>query len=213
MRHDSERVPGKNFRPLGDRPLFHHVIGMLLECPTISDVVIDTDSSVIRDDAQGTFPEVTILERPERLRDGSVPMNDVLLNDIEQFPADVYVQTHSTNPFLRSESVEAALKIFAEASDHDSLFSVTRLQTRLWRSDGSPMNHDPRVLMRTQDLQPVFEENSCLYIFSGDTLKRTGSRIGDHPYLFELRRQEALDIDTEEDFEMAEALFAARRSA
>jgi CMP-N-acetylneuraminic acid synthetase len=211
MRHASERVPGKNYRPLGGRPLFHHIVGTLRSCPEIDEVVIDTDSEKISADATVSFPGVRVLERPEHLRAGTVPMNDVLLHDTGQVDADLYLQTHSTNPLLRAATISEAIRRFlAERADHDSLFGVTRLQTRLWRADGTPLNHDPAVLLRTQDLDPVFEENSCLYLFTRELLAERGTRIGARPLLYEIPRDEAWDIDEEIDFEVASALFEAR---
>lgn len=208
MRHDSERVPGKNYRRLGGRPLFHHIVETLLAVPTIATVVIDTDSELMKDGARRDFPTVRILDRPEHLRDGLVPMNHVLLHDVQQIGADLYLQTHSTNPLLRSDTVAAAIERYLGAPDTDSLFGVTRLQTRLWGEDGEPINHDRTVLLRTQDLPPVFEENSCLYLFTRDTLERRGNRIGERPILFEIPRDEAWDIDEEVDFQVVEALYA-----
>ena len=92
-----------------------------------------------------------------------------------------------------------------EADNHDSLFSVTRWQTRLYGADGTPINHDPDVLLRTQDLPPVYEENSNLYLFTADQIA-AGRRIGDRPILFEIHPLEAVDIDDEHDFVLAEAL-------
>jgi CMP-N-acetylneuraminic acid synthetase len=208
MRHESERVPGKNYRTFGGRPLFHQILETLSESPRVTRTVIDTDSDVIREDAARAFPDVEVVERPAHLRDGSTPMNDVLLNDVRRIDADLYLQTHSTNPLLRPESVTAAIDDFLAAEDaFDSLFSVTRLQTRLWTAAGEPINHDRAVLARTQDLPPVFEENSCLYLFSRDSLERHHNRIGERPMLFELPRDEAWDIDDEVDFRIAEALF------
>ena len=210
MRHDSERVPGKNYRPLGGRPLFHHIVETLLASPAISRVAIDTDSDVVRDSARAAFPEVDVLERPPHLRDGMIPMNDVLLNDVDRIQGDLYLQTHSTNPLLRTATVTAAVERLLGDPASDSLFGVTRLQTRLWNADGTPMNHDRSVLVRTQDLPPVYEENSCLYLFTRDSLERHGSRIGERPILFEIPRDEAWDIDEEVDFRVAEALYALR---
>jgi CMP-N-acetylneuraminic acid synthetase len=210
MRHDSERVPGKNYRPLGGRPLFHHIVETLLACPLISTVAIDTDSDIIRDGARSAFPDVQVLERPLHLRDGMVPMNDVLLHDVGRLEGDLYLQTHSTNPLLRTATVTAAIERLLGDPDRDSLFGVTRLQTRLWRADGTPLNHDRTVLVRTQDLPPVYEENSCVYLFTRDGLERHGSRIGERPILFEIPRDEAWDIDEEIDFRVVEALYALR---
>ena len=112
MRHDSERVKGKNFRAFVHRPLYHTIIETLLNCQSIKTVVIDTDSPFILDDAQKHFPTVTVLERPEHLREGTVPMNDVLLNTVTQIKADYYLQTHSTNPLLTSDTISRAITSF-----------------------------------------------------------------------------------------------------
>jgi CMP-N-acetylneuraminic acid synthetase len=212
MRHESERVAGKNYRPLGGRPLFHHIISTLLASPRIARTVIDTDSELIRNDAAQAFPEVEVLERPPELRDATTSMNDVLLNDIRRIDADLYLQTHSTNPLLRTNSVTRAIDEFLAAGRYDSLFSVTRRQARIWSADAQPMNHDPSILVRTQDLPPFFEENSCLYLFSRESLERHGSRIGERPMLFELPRDESWDIDDEADFRIAEALHRLQAS-
>jgi CMP-N-acetylneuraminic acid synthetase len=209
MRHDSERVPGKNYRPMAGQPLYRHIVRSLLATPEIARVVIDTDSAVIKRDAAAEFPDVTVLDRPEDLRDGNIPMNDVLLNDIRQVDADLYLQTHSTNPLLKPLTIQRALRQFLDQPEHDSMFSVTRIQARLWSADGKPMNHDPAVLLRTQDLAPVYLENSCLYLFTGEMLRERGTRIGANPLLFEIDRDEASDIDEEQDFRMVEALMLA----
>jgi len=206
MRHHSERVPGKNVRPLAGRPLYHYILDILLAVPEIGQVVVDTDSPVILDKLPERFPSVLALERPAHLRAGEIPMNDVLLNTTARLEADWFLQTHSTNPLLKPETVSAAIRALLAGPDHDSLFTVTRLQTRLWDENGTPLNHDPAVLLRTQDLPPVFEENSCLYIFQRETLVRRGNRVGERPLMFEIPREEAIDIDEEFDFLLAECL-------
>jgi CMP-N-acetylneuraminic acid synthetase len=207
MRHNSERVPGKNYRHLAGIPLYHHVVRMLSSVPEIDRVLVDTDSPFIIEDCAASFPHVQVLVRPEHLRDGAIAMNDVLLNTLDQVDADVALQTHSTNPFLKAETVSAALNIFTKpGSDVDSIFSVTRLQARLWDDRTRPVNHDPSVLLRTQDLAPLYVENSCFFIFTPQLLRERGNRIGARPFMVEMGPLEALDIDIEEDFAMAEAI-------
>lgn len=207
MRHNSERVPGKNYRLLAGYPLYHHIIRTLGKVSSIDHIVIDTDSEFIIDDCSVNFPDVQVLVRPENLRDGNIAMNDVLLNTLKQVEADVVIQTHSTNPFLKPETVSAALENFNQPnSECDSLFSVTRLQTRLWDARTQPVNHDPAVLLRTQDLAPLFIENSCFFIFTPTLLREHGTRIGPNPSMFEMSTLEALDIDIEEDFTLAVAI-------
>ena len=212
MRHNSERVPGKNYRMLAGVPLYHHVVRSLLASRHVERVIIDTDSQHIVDDATACFPQVEIVERPEHLRSGHTPMTDVLMHTCSVIDADWYLQTHSTNPFLRPETIDAAVCALDAAGDaHDSLFSVTALRTRLWHPDGRPVNHNPAVLLRTQDLPPIYEENSNLYVFERRTLEERGNRIGAKPLLFEVSPSEALDIDDEWDFTIARAIAEGQR--
>ena len=208
MRHSSERVPGKNYRDFNGRPLYHWVIDSLLACDKITSVIIDTDSPTIMEDSAKAFPEVILMERPAHLRAGETPMNDVLLNTINQVEADFYMQTHSTNPLLAPNTVSDAVDTFLNNFPvYDSLFGVTRLQTRLWDILGRAVNHNPNILLRTQDLPPIFEENSCIYIFTKKILEEKHNRIGNRPFLFEIDAEEAQDIDVELDFRVAEFLF------
>ncbi|MEM7534200.1 MAG: acylneuraminate cytidylyltransferase family protein [Chloroflexota bacterium] len=211
MRHNSERVIGKNYRAFAGKPLYHRIMTVLESSPLISQIVIDTDSPTIMQDAAEHFPRVLILERPVHLRDGATPMNDVLLNTVKQIDADFYLQTHSTNPLLTAESVTASIQRFLDTYPmYDSLFSVTRLQTRLWDSLGRAVNHNPAILLRTQDLPPIYEENSCLYVFTREILEQRHNRIGLRPLMHEIDASEAVDVDEEIDFQIAELLYKVR---
>lgn len=213
MRHSSERVPGKNYRPFGNGlPLFHHMVDVMLSCQAIDAIVIDTDSPTIKEQCAEKYPSVIVLDRPEHLLGGMTPMNDVLLHDATEVPSEFYLQTHSTNPLLTKETMQKAVDAFFKNYPiYDSLFSVTRMQTRYWDILGRAINHNPNILIRTQDLPPTFEENSCLYIFEGKTLRERHNRIGYRPQLFELDRLEAQDIDEEIDFRIADLIFKQTR--
>ena len=212
MRNDSKRVPGKNYRLFDGLPLYHHIINSLLACPLIAKVVIDTDSPIITKDAMENFPQVQILERPEHIRADTIPMNEVLLHDVSQIKADFYFQTHSTNPLLKTETITKAIESFlGKYPEYDSLFSVTRLNTRLWDQLVRPVNHNPAILLRTQDLPPIFEENSNIYIFSRNTLQTRRNRLGERPLMFEIGALESTDIDEELDFRIAELLYTESR--
>ncbi len=212
MREHSERVPGKNYRLLAGRPLFHYIIESLLACPQISEVVVDTDSPGIQRGLAQDFPAVRVLERPQHLRAGEIPMNTILLHDTAQVPADLYLQTHSTNPLLQPATIQAAIEAFRADPSKDSLFTVTALQTRLYDGAGAAINHNPRELLRTQDLPPVYEENSCLYLFTRDNLERYDHRIGATPLMFPIPREEAWDIDEELDFQVVDFLMRRRQA-
>ena len=213
MRHHSQRVPGKNYRPLAGKPLFHHIIETLLAVPEIDMVMVDTDSEPVMDSVCRFFPTVKLIQRPEHLRADDVPMNDILLHDTAQVDADFYLQTHSTNPLLKAETISRGVKAFLdEYPKYDSLFSVTRWQTRLYFQDGRAINHNPLELIQTQDLPPVYEENSCLYLFTRENLARKRHRIGDKPFMFEIDKSEAWDIDEELDFEITDFLMKRKNN-
>jgi CMP-N-acetylneuraminic acid synthetase len=212
MRHNSERVKGKNYRPFAGRPLFHCILESLFSCSLIDNIVIDTDSPIIREDVKQNFPDVFLIDRPEHLKEGNMPMNEVLAWDISKVDDDFFLQTHSTNPLLSPETIKRAIEIFLKQYPfYDSLFSVTRKKARLWDSVTRPVNHNPRILLRTQDLPPLFEENSNLYIFTRESLEKYHSRIGRRPLMFEMDRLEATDIDEELDFQIAEFLYLKRK--
>ncbi len=211
MRHHSQRVPGKNYRPLAGKPLYQHIIETLLSVPEISTIVVDTDSEPVMDGLRRDFPQVVILPRPGNLRADTISMNEILLYDTSRVEADFYLQTHSTNPLLRPETISKAIQTFlADYPAHDSLFSVTRLQTRLYDQHGHALNHDPNILLQTQDLPPVYEENSCIYIFTRENLERRHNRLGERPLMFEMDADEAWDIDEELDFAITDFLMQHR---
>jgi len=211
MRHHSQRVPGKNYRLLAGKPLYQHIIETLLLVPEISSIAVDTDSNPVMQGLRRDFPQVVILPRPGKLRAASIPMNEILLYDTSQVEADFYLQTHSTNPLLRPATISKAIQSFlADYPTHDSLFSVTPLQTRLYDQNGQALNHDPNILLQTQNLPPVFEENSCIYIFTRENLERRRNRLGERPLMFVMEAEEAWDIDEQLDFAITDFLMQNR---
>ena len=209
MRHHSQRVPGKNFRLLAGKPLYQHIVETLLACPEISQVVVNTDSPPVIEGLRSNFPQVLVLERPEQLRADQISMNEILAYDTSQVEADLYLQTHSTNPLLRSATVSRAIQaLLADYPAYDSLFSVTHIQVRLWDQLGRAINHNPAILIQTQDLPPIYEENSCIYIFNRQNLLRRRNRLGDRPMMFPIEAAEAWDIDEELDFAITEFLMS-----
>jgi CMP-N-acetylneuraminic acid synthetase len=207
MKAHSERVKAKNFRDFDGRPLFRWVLDTLLSSPLIGRVVINTDAEgVIRAAGLPEDARVTIRTRKPELCGDLVSMNRIIADDIQAFPSDIYLMTHATNPLLSRNTIESAIETFLSArasGQHDSLFAVNRVQTRFYRADGSPVNHDPKVLLRTQDLEPWFEENSNLYLFTQSSFLSTGARIGNSPLIFETPPIESIDIDDEADWNFA----------
>jgi CMP-N-acetylneuraminic acid synthetase len=211
MRHNSQRIPGKNYRLLAGKPLYQHIIETLLAVPEITTIMVDTDSVPVIDGIRENFPQIKITQRPEYLRAPQIPMNEILAYDTAQIEADFYLQTHSTNPLLQAETLSYGIQEFLRQYPAcDSMFSVTRLQTRLYDQLTRPINHNPAILLQTQDLPPVYEENSCFYMFTRSNLLTRRNRMGERPLMVEIPRLEAVDIDEEADFEIADLLMRKR---
>ena len=210
MKAHSSRVPGKNFREFSGKPLFRWILDTLLAVDDISKVVINTDArSILNDNGLEESDRIVIRDRKQELCGDEVSMNLVLEDDVNTVPADVYLMTHTTNPLLSVDTIRNALAKFKkhyEADENDSLFTVNKIQTRFYREDCSPVNHDPDNLIPTQELEPWYEENSNLYIFTRDSFLQTNARIGKRPLMYEVPKMESVDIDEQDDWDLAEAL-------
>jgi len=207
IKSNSERVKGKNFRNFCGKPLYHHIIHTLDKTYGVDEIVINTDSLQIIDEAPALSPKVRIHRRPEELCGDFVSTNKLFAYDLEHTDADIYLQTHATNPLLKAETIALALKSYIEnMDDYDSLFSVTEHQTRFYDKENQPVNHNPQELLRTQDLPPLYEENSCLYLFTKESFASTNARIGSRPHMLPTPRLESIDIDDEVTWKIAEML-------
>ncbi|MDR6267572.1 acylneuraminate cytidylyltransferase family protein [Roseobacter sp. N2S] len=209
MKANSQRVKGKNFRDFCGKPLFRWILDALLAIEEIDEVIINTDARhILAENGLVETDRVRIRDRKPELIGDEVSMNLIIADDVAAVPADVYMMTHTTNPLLSADTIGAALAKFSAAQaagTADSLFTVNKIQTRFYRADCSAINHDPDNLIQTQDLEPWFEENSNLYIFTADSFASTKARIGSKPMMHESPGLEASDIDTPQDWDMAVA--------
>jgi CMP-N-acetylneuraminic acid synthetase len=209
MKKNSERVPNKNMKLFNGKPLYHAIINTLLKSKYIDSIYIDTDSEIIINDVQINFPAIKIINRPIELQGDLVSMNEIISYNLNMLNYDIYLQTHSTNPLINVNTIDLALSTFIENENYDSLFTVTKIQSRFYWSDGSPLNHDINNLIRTQDLQPIYEENSNLYIFTKLSFQNANKkRIGLKPMMFEINKIESIDIDEIDDFNLAELIYS-----
>jgi len=210
MKENSERVKGKNFKFLHGKPLFQWILEALLSLPEVSKVVINTDArAILAEHGLIDSERVQVRDRNPEICGDLVSMNLILADDLANVSADVYLMTHTTNPLLSSATIRKALQQFLVARSNgtaDSLFTVNRFQTRFYRQDGTAVNHDPNNLIRTQDLDPWYEENSNLYIFTSESFAATQARIGKLPLMYETPRLESIDIDDSTDWQLAEAI-------
>ena len=207
IKANSVRVKGKNFRDFCGKPLFRWVLDTLLEVKEIDQVVINTDArQILAENGLVETDRIIIRDRKPEICGDHVSMNLVLADDVANVPAEMYLMTHTTNPLMSADTIKKAIAAFAEAraaGKADSLFTVDKVQTRFYRADASPVNHDPDNLLPTQELEPWFEENSNLYIFTADSFAKTNARIGKQPMMYEGPYFESIDIDTPQDWDFA----------
>jgi CMP-N-acetylneuraminic acid synthetase len=210
MKANSERVKGKNFKDLGGKPLFRWMLDTLISVSSIDAVVINTDArKILEENGLIEGERVIIRDRKQEICGDLVSMNLVIKDDVENVDADIYLMTHTTNPFLSQKSVEAAIahfKMALKSGKADSLFTVNKVQERFYDIDVKALNHDPDNLLRTQDLKPWYKENSNMYLFTKESFSQTNARIGKNPMMLETEAFESTDIDTPDDWDLAEVL-------
>jgi len=208
LKSHSERVPGKNFKLLGGKPLYMWIITTLLTIREVTGIVIDTDS----DDRElwrlDENPKIEIKKRAPNLVGDFVSMNEIIWDYLATSSENNFLMTHATNPFLSRRSILKAIEYYFNQKEngYDSLFTVTAIQGRLFNEIAEPINHDPSKLIRTQDLEIMFLENSCLYLFDKATFLKNHARIGSKPYLLPIPALDAIDIDTQEEWDLAQKI-------
>jgi CMP-N-acetylneuraminic acid synthetase len=205
LKGHSARVPGKNLRQFDSRPLFHVIVATLQRTLRVGSIYIDTDDERIATSA-ATLEDVIVFPRRSDLLGDDVSVNRLIAAFLESHTSEHLFQTHATNPLLRSETIDGAIDRYFSQPSLSSLFAVTRYQARFYRGDMTPINHDRSELLPTQQLAPLYMENSNFYIFSREAFFEHGRRITNGAAMFEVDPMEAIDIDEERDFAIAEAI-------
>lgn len=199
----SKRVPGKNIRPFFDgTPLVHFIQKACLKAKNIDEVYIYCSDGKIQD---YLLPGVKYLRRPKYLDGDDINANDIIREFINTVEADIYVNAHTTSPFAKSETIEELVDKVA-GGRYDSAFCAEEIRTFMWK-DGLPMNFDPDHFPRTQDLPLIYGETSIAYVFTRNSFVKHNRRLGSHPYIKEVGKIEAMDIDYPEDFDICDAIY------
>ncbi len=197
---NSQRVKGKNFRLVNGIPLYKYLLNKLKEC-NFDEIYVDSDSEEI--EIYCKEMGYKFIPRLDRLKLDSSNGNDLLKYHSEIIEADYYFQLFVTAPLLSIESINLCIKILQESNFHDSIFTVTHNHTWFW-FDNKPINYDPKVLPRSQDAIPLISETTGLYGITKKDSNPISCRIGDNPYMYKVDKIEAIDLDTEFDFNYLE---------
>lgn len=205
IRLNSKRVPQKNIKPLAGRPMCRYMLDTLMRVSGIDRVYVYCSDPAI----QKYMPEGAVFLQRDKWLDGDeIKAKDTYGAFISEIDADVYVAACTTSPFTKAETISKGVRSVVSGG-HDSAFSVKRVQTFAWYQ-GRPINYSPTDIPRTQDLSPVFVETSAFFVFKKEIWTEHGRRIGFNPCLCEVGEIEAIDIDTQEDFDFASAVMRHR---
>tara|TARA_R110002020_G_scaffold29001_1_gene91793 strand:- start:13216 stop:13863 length:648 start_codon:yes stop_codon:yes gene_type:complete len=205
IKHLSQRVEGKNFRDFGGEPLFKHTLLKYVD----DEVYVDTDSEKVIDLIRGDhrLANVIVSKRKDELRGHEVSVCDLIQDFIKTNNIRTnIVQIHVTSPFLKRETILKASELMDK---HDSVVACNVYRSRFWREETygyCPVNHNPTKMEQTQDLPPLYEENSAFYIFDPNVMLKTNSRVGINPYFYGIMTPENIDIDIESDWNHAVGL-------
>lgn len=199
----SSRLPNKNIKPFFDgTPLMAFIQKTCLASSMIDDVYVYCSDESVR---PYVIDGVKFLKRPEYLDSDSINANDIIREFMKSVEADIYVNAHTTSPFARTESINECILRVA-SGEYDSAFCAEAVRTFMWQN-GKPINFDPSHFPRTQDLPLILAETSIAYVFPKETFTKYNRRVGIKPYVHEVSKIEALDIDYPEDFAVADAVY------
>lgn len=198
---NNERLPGKNTKLLGDKPLIEYQLRALELSGEFESINVYCSDEAIK---PFLTEKATFVKRPAFLDLPTSNFNQIFSSFIDEVDADIYVYAHATAPFVTVDTIRECVAA-VKSGEYDSAFCAVRIQDYLW-SDGQPMNFDAQNLPRSQDIKPIFRETSGIYVIPKDMYKKLGRRIGLKPYIKEVSFKESVDINNPEDFELAQAL-------
>ena len=201
LRKNSKRLKNKNIKKINGKPLYQFILKQLINSKLIKKIIITTDYKF-----KDNHRKLIFIKRPKNLR-GNCSMNLVIKDVLNKLDGDEFIQLHATSPLLKKKTIEKAIRHYKK-NKYDSLFSVTRIQKRFWSHKNKPINYKVSNSPTTQTLRLLYEENSGFYIFSRKTFLKRNNRIGLKPKLFEINKQEAFDIDDNDDFEIVKKLLS-----
>ncbi len=199
---NNERFPNKNITPFSNgKPLIHYILNTLQEVKEIDDIYVYCSDVKIKE----YLPDsILFLQREKFLDNSETPFNEILTTFRDLVHSDIYVLTHSTAPFIKKETFEESIKS-VKTGKFDSAISVFPVQEFLWK-DNKPFNYDVENIPRTQDIDPLYSETCGMFVYKKEVIEKN-RRIGDSVYLHQVSKIEAVDINTKDDFLIADAIF------
>ena len=197
----NERLPGKNTKLLGDKPLIHYIQESLLASDGIDEIYTYCSNPEI---TEYLLSGVRFLKRDEILDLPTSNFTQIFSSFMSDVDSDIYVYAHATAPFVTVHTINECISV-VKSGQNDSAFCSVKIQDYLWQ-DNKPLNFDACNLPRSQDIKPIYRETSGVYVFTKEVFQKYKRRIGENPYIKEVSFRESVDINNPEDFALAEVM-------
>ncbi|MBN1197432.1 MAG: cytidyltransferase [Candidatus Aminicenantes bacterium] len=203
----SQRIPNKNIKLLEGKPLFLHTLEKLVDCDFIDQVVLDTESEKVT--KMAAHVDCSVLRRDALLADNKTDGNRLFINEVKHFEADIYIQILCTSPFIEKETIRKGVEILKKSDGYDSVILMKKDKLYLWKSQ-KPC-YDINNIPNSSFLSDIIIETMGLYIIKAEAARNTKRRIGEHPFFLFASPIEAVDVNYDSDFELAELIAAGKR--
>lgn len=204
IKENSERLPRKNFRKLGDSPLYNIATKTVVDSRLFDEVYFLANADLELDLVAG----VQRIAKPTFLDHSGIGSNEIVRFMVSQIDSSYYLYFNVTTPFLSTPSLEEMIAITRdEGSRFDSALTGQIPSPFIWKN-GKPLTFSPNRILPTQFQNNVFMENSGAYLF-GKRDGMRGRRVGRNPKFVHVTWPETIDIDNEEEWQaaLAQTLF------
>ena len=209
VRGGSKRVPRKNIRPFGGSSMLELKIEQALRLKDISGVVVTSDDEEMLDIAFG-YNDVDVMERDPYYASDTVPMGDVYVHLASLLDCKDILWTPVTSPLVTDHSVQDCISVYKHRGQYDSVVTTNIIKEYMWL-DGEAINYDPKNHPRSQDLPNIYALNFAVNILPRELMIENKNILGNNFYSYMLNEVEALDVDTEHEFMLAEFLYEKMR--
>ena len=209
VRGGSKRVPRKNVRPFCGSTMLELKVEQAMRLKGISGVVVTSDDDEMLEMASKLG--ATAMKRNPQYATDTVPMGDVYVHLASILDCKDILWTPVTSPLVTDETVQACIDIYKEKTEYDSVVTTNIIKEYMWLGDRA-INYDPKNHPRSQDLPEIYALNFAANILPRELMIKNKNILGDNFYGYMLDEIEAVDVDTEFEFMLAEILYEKTRN-
>ena len=207
VRGGSKRVPKKNIRPFAGSSMLEIKVKQALRLKDVSKVIVSSEDDEMLNLAEDFG--ATALKRDSFYASDTVPMGDVYKHLSSILDCKDILWTPVTSPLITDKSIQDCINIYKTNIDYDSVVTTNIIKEYMWL-DNKAINYDPKHHPRSQDLPDIYALNFAANIVPREVMFKNANILGDKFYPYMLNEIEAVDVDTEYEFMLAEMLYNKR---